>query len=407
MKDHHAGTLYWPHTLAAVPSYSALEGHAKVKAAIIGGGMSGALCALLFARSGISCCVLERDTVAGASSAANTGLLQFSNDIMLCRLMEQIGKQDAVRFYRACKESVERLAQVAGSLPADTGFRRRSSLYLASTEEDLAGVQEEYKALHEAGFPVDYWSAEDIRSRFPFSGPGAVVTRGDAEVNPFRLVHALAAEAAANGAAVYEGTEVARHATGTDGVHRLETAGGSIVEAEHVVYAVGYEPEELRGKLLKAEINRSFAGVTPVQSSFADWHERMMIWETARPYLYVRTTPEGRVVIGGLDEPTAVPVHDGQERLRRMDKLSRSLASMFPMLDSTLEYGWSAAFGESLDNLPFIGRDPAWRNVYYCLGYGGNGTVHSMLGASILRDFILGFEHPLASLVALDRPGRI
>ncbi|MFK4390705.1 hypothetical protein ABH916_002633 [Peribacillus frigoritolerans] len=30
----------------------------------------------------------------------------------------------------------------------------------------------------------------------------------------------------------------------------------------------------------------------------------MMIWETARPYLYARKTPGNRIIIGGLDEST-------------------------------------------------------------------------------------------------------
>ena len=30
-----------------------------------------------------------------------------------------------------------------------------------------------------------------------------------------------------------------------------------------------------------------------------------MIWEASDPYLYIRGTPDGRVLVGGEDEPVA------------------------------------------------------------------------------------------------------
>ncbi|WP_245851120.1 NAD(P)/FAD-dependent oxidoreductase [Paenibacillus herberti] len=404
MIDHHTGKLFWPLTMTHVEEYPALQGQEKVQVAIIGGGMSGISCGLVLARSGISACVIEREKVAGASTSANTGLLQFSNDVMLSELVEQIGKKDAVHFYRDCVHAVEQLALVAGTLPGETGFRRQRSLYYASSEQDLPRLRQEYKLLHENGFAVDYWEPDDIASRFPFRKPGAIVTSGDAEVNPYQFVQAMSRAAVADGLLIREHTDIVRHSSGEGGKHRLEAADGSVVEADHVIYAIGYEPEELRGKLVKAAINRSFAGVTGIQQSLAPWHQGMMIWETARPYLYMRTTVDGRVVIGGLDEENPHPVQGEAARQKRIDKLSKQLAELFPMLDSKLDYEWSAVFGESRDNLPFIGRDPSLHNVYYCLGYGGNGTVYSMMAAHMLRDLIQGESHPLEKIVGLTRP---
>lgn len=222
-------------------------------------------------------------------------------------------------------------------------------------------------------------------------------------MNPFQFVQAMANAAVNAGLLICERTEIALHRL-NGGKQVLETADGASIEAKHVIYAVGYEPEELRGQLIKAAINRSFAGVTPVQQSLEPWHQGMMLWETARPYLYLRTTVDGRIVIGGLDEERPDPVQGEAARQKRIAKLSRQLAELFPMLDSTLDYEWSAAFGESRDNLPFIGRDPERDGVYYCLGYGGNGTVYSMMAAHLLRDLIRGESHPMEAIVGLSRP---
>jgi glycine/D-amino acid oxidase-like deaminating enzyme len=330
-------------------------------------------------------------------------MLQSFNDIMLCDLIERIGERDALTFYKACINAVDLLAAEAAELSVDVAFKRRSSLYFASTEEDLPKLQREYETLRASGIDAQFWTADDIAKHFPFRKSGAIVSNGDAEVNPYQFVNALAKEAADAGLEIHEQTNVVEHVTLPGGLHRLRTADGFELEAEHVVYAVGYEPEELRGRLIKVNLNRSFVMVTGIQNDLQSWHERFLIWETARPYLYLRTTVDGRVVIGGLDEEPGEPLHGELARYNKGELLQKQLQALFPELRAPIEYVWSATFGESYDQLPFIGADPALKNVYYCLGYGGNGSIFSMLAAHILRDLICGYENPLTEIVKLDR----
>lgn len=403
MKELYTGNLYWPDTLDRTRKFTPLRENKKTQVAIIGGGMSGTICASVFIDSGLSVLMAERGQVSGGSTLANSGLLQFSNDIMLCDLIDQIGERDAQSFYRACRDAIDLIEKAAESLKADVGFRRRSSLFYATTEQDLPNLKKEYEALKASGFDVEYWSPDDIEKHFPFRKPGAIITHGDAEVNPYQFVNGVANAAADAGLEIYEQTDIVAHVTLPSGIHRLRTGDGYEIEAEHVVYAVGYEPEELRGKLIKAEMSRSFALVTGIQNDLESWHERFLVWETARPYLYMRTTLDGRVIVGGLDEHIEQPLHSEKQRQERSKKLHEQLKTLFPELQAPIEFEWSATFGESCDNLPFIGVDPAWKNVYYCLGYGGNGTVYSMIAAHIVRDLIIGDKHPLMDMVKLDR----
>jgi glycine/D-amino acid oxidase-like deaminating enzyme len=406
MKELHTGHLFWPTTWEQHKTYPTLSEGLKVQVAVIGGGMSGSMCAYLLTKSGISTAILERNTIAGGSSSANTGLLQFSNDVMLCDLIDQIGTQAAVQFYSACVKAVQEIGEIAAKLSIDSHFLPRSSLYYASSEQELPKLRKEYEALRQNGFDVSFWEPDTISKHFPFRRPGAIITNGDAEINPFRFIHGVAITAAAEGAHIYEDTDVVSHERTADGKHHLKTANGHEIEADNVIYAIGYEPEELRGKLIKPILNRSFAAVTAVQDKdkLLHWHEQMFIWETARPYLYMRTTMEGRVIIGGLDEEVEHPIDGERERSKRINKLYDKLTAHFPMLNVPFEYEWSATFGESRDNLPFVGEDPAISGLYYCLGYGGNGTVYSMIASHIIRDLISGQSHPLADIVGLSRP---
>ncbi|WP_138755726.1 NAD(P)/FAD-dependent oxidoreductase [Paenibacillus sinopodophylli] len=404
MKELYTGKLYWPVTLNDTREYPPLRDNKKVQVAVIGGGMSGAICAAELVKSGLSTVLLERGQVAGGSTSANTGLLQFCNDIMLCDLIDQIGERDAQTFYKACKVAVESLEKTASSLSVDVGFKRRSSLYYASTEQELPKLKKEYAALKACGFDVEFWSPEQIESHFPFRKSGAIVTHGDAEINPFQFVNGVADAAANAGLDIHENTDIIAHDTLPSGLHVLRTAEGFEIEAEHVVYAVGYEPEELKGRLIKANLNRSFVIVTEIQKNLQSWHEHCLVWETARPYLYMRTTLDGRVIVGGLDEETEQPIHSDKVRRKHSEKLLDQLKALFPQLQAPVEFEWSATFGESRDNLPFIGADPTWSNVYYCLGYGGNGTVYSMIAAGLLGCLIHGETHPLVDIIKLERP---
>ena len=72
-----------------------------------------------------------------------------------------------------------------------------------------------------------------------------------------------------------------------------------------------------------------------------------MIWETARPYLYMRTTPDNRIIAGGLDEE--IPNQD-QRELRaknQSDVLLEEVKSYFPLEALEVDYAWGAVFGNT------------------------------------------------------------
>ncbi|MFJ7928580.1 hypothetical protein [Peribacillus sp. NPDC096448] len=60
---------------------------------------------------------------------------------------------------------------------------------------------------------------------------------------------------------------------------------------------------------------------------------------------------------------------------------------MFPELENRVcaDYYWGAFFGETHDGLLTIGMYPNHPNCYFLLGYGGNGTVYSVILSQIIR----------------------
>ena len=82
-----------------------------------------------------------------------------------------------------------------------------------------------------------------------------------------------------------------------------------------------------------------------------------MMWETARPYFYFRTTPDGRILAGGMDEDRADPGSSTVNLRAGTDALLAKLSLLFPDTAWVAEHAWCGTFGESEDELPFLGED--------------------------------------------------
>ncbi|MDX5475042.1 MAG: FAD-binding oxidoreductase [Bacillaceae bacterium] len=397
----HNGQLYWPETYIDNIQYPVLEGDISCDVLIVGGGMAGALCThVLSQEKDLDVVLIDRRHPGSGSTSANTGLLQFSSDKMLHELIEEKGEQDAVYFYQLCQHAMKELRKIASNLSEDTEFRPQESLYFASSSEDLPQLIREYEALKKHDFPVEFLQASDISSRFPFSKPAALVTSGDADVNPYKFVQLLLKDAASAGVRIYAQTPLVKK---TKTVHGFtcESERGTIA-ARYIIFATGYENDFL-AQQMGADLNRSYAIVTEPLPSLKTWYKEWMIWETRRPYLYMRTTKDGRIIAGGLDEDKAeAPLNEGLIE-ERGERILQKIKEHFPDLSPKISHAWCATFGESHDGLPYIGEHPNRLGEYYCLGFGGNGTVYSMLGATIIKDLITKDFHPASRLFSIAR----
>ncbi|MDN4525731.1 NAD(P)/FAD-dependent oxidoreductase [Fictibacillus fluitans] len=397
----HNGSLFWPTTLDGEKT---IRGRKEIDphydAVIVGGGMSGALTAYTLAKEGLHIAIIDKREMAGGSSSANTGLLQFSNDIMLYELIEQIGEEKAVRFYKLCQEAVDQLKKVADSLPRQVDMIKRKSICYASTKDDVEKLQKEFAALTRHGFPAEYWDEVEMKKHLPFSKAAALVTHGDAEVNPYRFIQGILEHIQQKGVHLFENVEAMEAEEQSDKV-MLNTSIGTF-SATDIIYATGYDTNPINDKI-GSDINRSYAIATEPIDDLSSWEDNAMIWETKRPYFYMRTTVDNRIIAGGLDEDKPEAPQSKEWIDNRAQRIKKELENLFPDLPIKIDCAWGASFGESLDNLPFIGKHPHRDRLYYLLGYGGNGTVYSMLGSHILRDLLLNRPNSDAELVKLER----
>lgn len=178
------------------------------------------------------------------------------------------------------------------------------------------------------------------------------------------------------------------------------------IRAKHVVIASGYEAQYWLHQPV-AQNRSSYAYISdPVDPSAMRWLADTLLWESARPYLYLRSTGDGRLLVGGEDDEHDVPLRRDRSVDRKAATLYRKVSRLFPELDARPAFSWAGTFAETSDGLPLFGRHPQHGpRVLFALAYGGNGITYSMLGAELLRAQIESRPHPLTELFSFSRLG--
>jgi glycine/D-amino acid oxidase-like deaminating enzyme len=400
--DLISGYPFWPVNDGLLHTYPRLDGDTNCRVAVLGGGISGALVAHHLVMSGIETIVLDKREVAFGSTAGSTALLQYEIDTTLAELTDKRGVDHATRAYRACRDAVLKLGTLADRLPEHVGFARKRSLYLAAKKRDRKVLRHEWEMRRAIGLDVDWLEESDIADRFAFRRPAALLSHDAAQVDPYAFTHALLRDACGKGLRVFDRTDVTKIDATNDGI-TLRTADGCVVRAERLVFATGYETHGyLKHKV--ARLVSTYAVASEPMTSLSGWGEdQCMIWEHAKPYLYLRTTEYARVIVGGEDEDFRNPERRDRLIPRKAERLAERFHELFPDSRFDVAFAWTGTFGETDDGLAYIGEHADWPNTYFALGYGGNGITFSLLAAEIIRDAVLGLRNENAELFRFDR----
>lgn len=400
--DLISGKPFWPLRNGLIANYPALDGSVECDVAVLGAGITGALVAWHLAQTGMTVVVVDKRDVATGSTSASTCLLQYEVDTPLHRLVRQVGPDHAVRAYRVCHAALGTIARLDRLLGGGHGFRRTESLQGASRAAHLPGLRREVALRRLHGFDVEWWSRARLAraSTLPFAG--ALVARDAAQIDVHRWTHSLLRAAATRGTRIYDRTRVTGHSFTRRGV-TLRTDRGGRIRAQHLVVATGYETAPYLDDALTTLL-ATFALVTEPRADFPGWPGDRLIWETARPYVYLRRTEEGRALIGGFDEPTCDPDRRTALLPHKTALLARRFGQLLPQVPCEVAYAWGATFAETPDGLPYIGRHPRIPHTCFALGFGGNGITFSVIAAEIIRDLICEGRSRDAALFRFDRP---
>lgn len=367
---------------------------------VVGAGITGALVAEALTDAGWAVAVVDRRRPVTGSTTASTALLQYEIDVPLTHLARRIGVERAQRVWRRSRLALDALRQRVRHLGINAAVADRDSLYLHGNVLGRDALVAEGDARRRAGFEVTWLDATAVEARFGIAGRTGLVSYDNMDADPRQLATGFLAAAVAGGARVHAPVEIVDVVPGRRGV-TATTATGTRIECRFLVYATGYELATGVPRGGHA-VSSTWAFATRPQPRRL-WPGRCLIWEASDPYLYLRTTSDGRILCGGEDEPFAdAPTRDALLPAK-VAALERKLHQLLPDVDARADYTWCGSFGTSATGTPSIGAVPGMPGCFAVLGYGGNGITFSMLAAQILRTTLGGQRDPDADLFSFTR----
>ncbi|RTQ50262.1 FAD-binding oxidoreductase [Hymenobacter gummosus] len=399
------GQPFWL-TEQGLVRYPVLTEDLSCDVAIVGGGITGAFLGYYLTRAGLRAVVLEGRYVGGGSTSASTAMCQYELDVDLIDLREKLGTSRANDAYLANVYAVHELGRLCREqLPDPCSYEYCRSFYLASRERDAGHLHDEGEARRGIGIDAEYLERAELLRRYQLQAPAALLSGDTAQVDPYRLTHTLLAEAAKQGLRVFERTPVQHCATEADGQSVTVHAGERRIRARHVVVCTGYEADNLVPRDL-VNLHSTYVVISQPGEMSGLPTGNAQIWETARPYLYTRTTADGRIMVGGRDEVVKSAAFQNTVLEHKVDKLEKQFQDLFAReTPFTRDFVWAGVYGETDDGLPYIGAHKDFPRHQFALGYGGNGTTYSLLATEIICAALTSRPHRYAATFGFDRVG--
>lgn len=381
--------------------YPKLEKSTKTDVVIMGGGISGALVAYHLVNAGIDCILIDGRSIGLGSTCSSTSLLQYEIDTPLCELKDLVGLKNAVRSYQLCAEAIDKLGAIAAKIKF-TDFAFKQSLYYAAYKKDRVFLQQEFTTRKEQGFDVNYLDEAAVKKEFNFNAPGAILSGAGAQTNAYTFTHAILQNVKTKGSEIFDRTPVTKIDHHTKGV-TLTTENGIMIKAKKLVYATGYEAVKYIDQKI-VDLHCTFACTSEQANEKATfWKDDVLIWNTADPYLYMRSTKDRRILIGGRDEEFYSPAKRDHLLKGKIKQLVNDFNKVFPHIPFKPEFSWAGTFGATKDGLPFIGNYKKLSNSLFALGFGGNGITFSLIAAEILTDLVTGKKNADQQIFSFER----
>lgn len=389
MKLRSTGS-FWPLKHAMDVSYPSIESDIETEILIIGGGITGALIAYQLINEGKKVVLVDRRDICNGSTAASTALLQYEIDVPLHELIKLRGEQCAVDSYFNGKKAIFDLRKIIDDINSDCHFEFKKSIYFCSLKKDIPFLKNEFNARKEHGFDVNWLERWDLE-KFGLNAIAAIESKTAAVMDPFRLAHDLLLYCTRNGMQIFDRTNI-NSTENQKGKQIARTENKYNITADHIIHCSGYESTEtLKEKVV--DLKSTYVIASESIPNLSKTFKNAIFWDTSKPYLYFRSTPDNRIIMGGGDEDFKDPVKRDKMLPRKEQFLLHKFGKKFPKLNFKLDYSWAGTFGETKDGLPYFGKPNPDVNEHYILGFGGNGITFSVMAMNSVLESIKNKPH--------------
>lgn len=354
-----------------LPSFEPLTRDINTDVLIIGGGITGILCAYLLAQRGVPYVLAEGRQICRGVTANTTAKITSQHGLCYAKLREMWGVERAQRYLAVNQEALATYRSLCGKIPC--GFQTKTSFVYSLTNRKK--LEAELTVLDALGFPAVF--AEHLP--LPFPTVGAVAFAQQAQFHPLRFLAAIA-----KGLQIYEQTPV-REIRG----HTAITDGGTIT-TKKIIVATHFPFLNKHGSyFLKLYQSRSYVialkNAPDVGGMYVDEAERGLSLRNHNNLL----------LLGGGSHRTG-------KTGGKWQALTNAANRYYPQADE--QYRWATQDCMTLDGVPYIGHYSAQTpDLFVATGFQKWGMTTAMVAARLLTDLVMDIRNDDAALFSPSR----
>ena len=357
-----------------IPDCLPLSGDRKTDVLIIGGGLTGILCAYFFHNAGVNYLLIEADRIGNGTSGNTTAKATSQHGLIYGKLVQKYGHDAARLYWQTNEAALKQYDAIAKKLDFD--YEVQSNWIYAT--ESVQPLEQEGKILEELGIPFVIQRELPL----PMETAGAIGFQNQAQFHPRKLIRELS-----RGLNICEYTRALaflKHGVVTD---------RGIIRASKIIVATHFPILNKHGAyFLKQYQQRSY--VLALQN--ADIIEGMYL-DAAENGLSFRRYKDFLLLGGGG--------HRTGKQSRGWAEPEAFAKKYYPQ--AKISCRWAAQDCMTLDGMPYIGQyGKHTPNLYVATGYNKWGMSTSMAAAMILTDLIQDRVSDYAHLFSPNRSVR-
>lgn len=346
-----------------IRSHKPLEHDIKTSVLIIGGGLTGILCAYRLKRLGIPCVIAEAGEICSKTTRCTTAKITAQHGLIYHKLAKRYSLEYARMYLEAGLTALSEYENMCADIDCD--FEHRNNYVYSIDNFDI--LERELDVLNRIGYRASCTRELPI----PLKTAGAVGFNNQAQFNPLKFVHGLI-----NDLEIYEKTRI----LGIDERGALTDHG--IIKADNYIVASHFPFIDRHGfYFIKMYQHRSYVIVyRNISNMHQVLHDGMYVDESGTGFSL--RDYKDMLLIGGGGHKTG-------KCTGGYSNISSFAEKHYPEAAECYRYATQDCM--TLDRVPYIGHySKRTHNIYVATGFNKWGMTSAMTASTILADMIMG-----------------
>lgn len=375
-----------------------LKGERRADVCIIGGGYTGLSAALHLAKLGYDVVVLEAHRIGFGASGRNGGQVGSGQRQDQEWLENAVGVSDARQLWSLGEDAKALVKDLIAEHSMPVTFYPGIAHACWSDREARHAAEYAEKLARDYGYdqiePLDKSGIQNLVGSDVYRGGD--LDHGAGHLHPLNFAIGLAKAALAQGAKIFERSEVHNIRHGAKPV--VSTHSGKVT-CDHLIlacngYLGGLEPK-IAAKVMP--INNFIIATEPLGERTAEVLKKpIAVADTKFVVNYWRLSEDGRLLFGGGESY-------GYRFPDIIRTVSKPMLEVYPQLrDVRIDYAWGGTLAITMNRMPCFSRVAS--NVLSASGYSGHGVAMATLAGKLLALAIDGQSKDFDVMARLPQP---